>query len=110
MILTMLILLASAVPDREYFTDRPDALGAFMRCASKAMDDDPSVGQREALERIGVDCRPFRDEAVRIFVPLYQKRMDLRGPILDVDVAERTILAVVLAEQMRREAEAEGAR
>lgn len=97
--------LAVGGPDREYFTDRPDPLGEYMRCASKALDDDPSIGQRIALERIAADCRPFRDDAIKIFVPLYQKRMNAKAPIIEADTAERTILGIVLAEQMRRETE-----
>ena len=105
MIWVILMLLGTPALEREYLTDRPDALGAFMRCASKALNDDVSIAQREALDRIGVDCRPFRDEAVRIFVPIYQERMKLSAPITDVNDGEQTIVGVVLAEQMRREAE-----
>ena len=105
MILATLLFASAAVPAREYFTERPDALGAYMRCASKALDDDLSVGQLDALRRIAVECRSFREEAIRIFVPLYHQRINSSAPIVDPDVANRTIMGVVLAEQMRRETE-----
>lgn len=105
MSLLLLASIALASPDREYWTDRPDALGAYMRCASKAFDDDPSIGEYEAKDRIKVECRPHRDEAIEIFVPLYQRRMGFPQPITDSDDAEWTILGAVLAEQMRREEE-----
>ena len=52
MTLLLLATMALASPDSEYWTDRPDALGAYMRCASKAFDQDSSIGRSEAMDRI----------------------------------------------------------